>query len=98
MKKTILNLEGVETLSKKQMQTIKGAGYLTGFQCTGNVYQNTTGAGDPPTAFECTAQYQQTFLGGKWGKPQDLPGQVFPCPVGLCESQVSGPQPNGLQP
>jgi len=85
MKKSILGLEGVEMLSKKQMKNINGAGYLTDYVCTGNPYYATTGAGDPPTGMECTARYQRTFLGMNWGDSKELKdGQVFPCPVGMC--------------
>ena len=84
MKKSILNLEGVEVLSKKEMKNVNGQGYLTNYQCTGNLYYNTEGAGDGPTGYECTASYQRTFLGMDWGSPQDLAsGQVFPCPAGM---------------
>ncbi|OYQ47920.1 hypothetical protein CHU92_00920 [Flavobacterium cyanobacteriorum] len=66
------------------MKNVNGKGYLRDYQCTGNLYSNTQGAGDSPTAFECTARYQRTFLGVNWGKPQELaPGQVFPCPAGM---------------
>jgi hypothetical protein len=87
MKKSILSLEGVEVLSKKQMKTINGNGYLKNFKCTGNTYSNTSGApgGDQVTAMECTADYQRTFLGMDWGGPQELAaGQVFACPPGTC--------------
>jgi hypothetical protein len=87
MKKSILSLEGVEVLSKKQMSYVNGSGYLTGWQCTGNFYSNTIGApgGDQVTAMECTATYQRTFLGVDWGRPQNLAsGQVFACPPGTC--------------
>jgi hypothetical protein len=86
MKNSILNLEGVQVLSRNEQKNVNGGrGYLTNYQCTGNLYYNTTGAGDAPTAMECTAQYQPRFLGMDWGSPQDLAaGQVFPCPAGMC--------------
>jgi hypothetical protein len=85
MFKEILNSEGVEELSRQQMKSLDGGGYLTNYQCTGNLYYATTGAGDGPTGFECTAQYQPTFLGSTWGiKPKELAShQVFPCPAGM---------------
>lgn len=33
MFKEILNSEGVEQLSRKQMKSVDGGGYLTGHQC-----------------------------------------------------------------
>jgi hypothetical protein len=84
MKKSILALEGVNVLSREQLKNVNGSSYVTGYQCTGNFYSNTSGG--PATAYECTARYQRTFLGFNYGSSQELPGQVFPCPVGLCES------------
>ena len=83
MLENIKNLENVQLLSKTQMKSVNGAGYLTNYQCTGRPYYNTTGAGDGPTGWECTAQYQRTFIGMDWGKAQLLPNQVFPCPAGM---------------
>lgn len=84
MKKTILNLEGVEVLSKIEMKNVNGKGYVTDHQCTGRFYSSVEGTGEGPVAYECTARYQRTFLGMDWGKPQELEsGQVFPCPEGM---------------
>lgn len=84
MKKSILSLEGVKMLSKKEQKNVNGGGYLTDYTCTGNLYYNTQGAGDAPVGYECTARYQRTFLGFDYGSSQELAaGQVFPCPAGM---------------
>ena len=66
------------------MKHVNGSGYLTDYECTGNFYNATEGAGDGPVGFECTARYQPTFLGMKWGRSRELADhQVFPCPAGM---------------
>jgi hypothetical protein len=79
MKNSILSLEGVEVLSKKQMKNVGGGlGHLTNATCTGNTMQ----AGDT-TVWECKYQYQRTFIGMDWGAPQDLDesNAYGPCPA-----------------
>jgi len=84
MQKSILNLEGVEILSKTQMKSIDGGGYLTGHQCQGIEYREyVNGQPVESTAyFSCTYQYQRTFLGFDVGRPQER-GHVGECPAGV---------------
>jgi hypothetical protein len=83
--KTILELEGVQKLSKNQMKTVGGGGYFTGAQCNGIGYTTyINGQPDPSSAYEsCTYGYQRTFLGMDWGGVQNPGGYEGPCPAGF---------------
>lgn len=63
----ILNLEGVTVLTKQQQKKINGGGYFVNPQCTGGTQPSGSGS-----CFQCKYQYQRTFLGMDYGKPQDL--------------------------
>lgn len=72
MKKTILNLEGVEMLSKTEQKNITGGKLaVRNVKCTGNVITYNGGV----QAFECTWESREWFL-GSWT------AQTGPCPVG----------------
>ena len=79
MKKSILNLEGVEVLSKKQMRNVGGAERCEAISVSQDFFYS---AGDP--IGECTITYhcRPTFLGigfGRWGQEQTGPGYGSVC-------------------
>ena len=74
MKKSILNLEGVEILSKTQMKHVNGSGrrncVLTGNEqfITNTIRDNSTGlVEDVPVSHMCEWKCDKTFLGIKIG-------------------------------
>ena len=84
MFKEILNSEGVERLSRQQMKSVDGGGYLTGHQCQGIEYREYINRQpiESTAYFSCTYQYQRTFLGFDVGGVQSR-GHVGECPAGV---------------
>jgi hypothetical protein len=79
MKKTILNLEGVEVLSKKEMRRVDG-GVKCKSEPADGFYEN-DGAGSGTynggaVSGQCWVQCRPSFLGigfGSWSEPELMP-------------------------